>query len=154
MCIEYDEYVEPVTYIQLGESSVTKANLVKHLSHYHEYGKFEAVRTGSLNDNIGKMLAHHDIVTPWTKQQTEPGEMASFSGGTRVGWKDNEGRAAALYRELTVEQHTYRIRLAGQLKDRADTERDAQHAKAILERRNPDVCVEIETVTNRVIDDE
>lgn len=147
---EYEEYVEPVTYIQIGEQSVTKENLVAHLSHYEVGDKFKPFTIGSLSDDIGKMLHAQGIVEPLKESKSDS---RAFSMATeRVGWKDPDGKAEALYRELTVEEKTYKIRLEGSLKERAETKRDAQHAKALLERRNPDASVSIEVITNRVAD--
>lgn len=151
--VEIEEHVELVTYVRIGESDVTKENLVKHLRHYAKHGKFEALSTGSLSDDIGKMLSHYDIVQPWKKQQTDPGEMPSLmGGGTRVGWKDNEGRATELFEQLTVEETTYKVRVAGRVKETVDTEAEAEREKQRYEDRNPDVRVEIDTETERVME--
>lgn len=148
--IEYEEYVEPVTYIRLGEQSVTKKNLVAHLSNYEIGDKYKVFTIGSLTDDIGKMLHAQGILEPLNESTGSAFSMAT----ERVGWKDPDGKAEALYRELTVEEKTYKVRFEGRLKERVETERDAQHAKALLEQRNPDASVSIETVTNRVIDTE
>lgn len=152
MTVEYEEYDETVTYIEFDGGRVSKENLVRHLAHYESMAKYEVLTIGSLTDDIGELLHREGIVEPWTRQDTAPHEMPSFGGGERVGWKDNNGKAKELYRELTVEDKTYKIRLGGRLEERADTERDAQHAKAILERRNPDARVTIDVETDRVME--